>query len=299
MADKYYDLSGNPVYHEQIGQLKRSDPADAATIFNPLIQMLLDNTHFVKLFAEALAVRSVAELDRLRAECSSADSKLRSDTDAAIAALRKESGDADNALRQENAADHTAIRKESSDARDALKAAIEAAIAALRKESSDEDAAIRRDYAAAITAAIAAIPTPDVSGQIGTHDASAAAHQAIQTAFNNALKNHQNDKNNPHVTTATQVGALPIGGGTLTGDLRIKGSSNYGNKLNFGDGDYVHFWEWIDDCLEIKAKKVNIVVSSKDYFTVNGSKVGGGQEITLMNSVPSSLSNGQIALVYV
>ena len=36
--------------------------------------------------------------------------------------------------------------------------------------------------------------------------------------------------------TATDVGALPTAGGTLTGDLRIKGSGNYGTKINLGDG---------------------------------------------------------------
>ena len=32
-------------------------------------------------------------------------------------------------------------------------------------------------------------------------------------------------------------------------------------KINLGDGDYVHFYEPSDDCLEIKAKKINFVTS--------------------------------------
>lgn len=36
-------------------------------------------------------------------------------------------------------------------------------------------------------------------------------------------KNHQDSVSNPHSTTATQVGALPIGGGTLTGALTLAG----------------------------------------------------------------------------
>lgn len=72
--------------------------------------------------------------------------------------------------------------------------------------------------------------------------------------------------------TAAMVSALPVSGGTLTGDLRIKGPNNYGTKINLGDGDYVHISEPTDDCLEIKAKKINFVVSdtSSAKFTLNG-----------------------------
>ena len=74
---------------------------------------------------------------------------------------------------------------------------------------------------------------------------------------------------------------LPASGGTLTGDLRIKGSGNFGTKLNLGDGDYVHFYEPTDDCLEIKAKKINFVTSAAtdDKFTLNGSPIGGGLSV--------------------
>ncbi len=81
--------------------------------------------------------------------------------------------------------------------------------------------------------------------------------------------------------TASEVGALPVSGGTLTGDLRIKGSSNYGTKINLGDGDYVHFAEPSDDCLEIKAKKINFVTSNTgtDSFTLNGVSLSGGFQL--------------------
>lgn len=49
-------------------------------------------------------------------------------------------------------------------------------------------------------------------------------------------------------------GYLPITGGTLTGNLRIKGTGNYGMKLNFGDGEYVYLYEDTDDHLKIYAK---------------------------------------------
>ena len=42
---------------------------------------------------------------------------------------------------------------------------------------------------------------------------------------------------------------------TITGNLRLKGTSNYGNKLSFGDSDYVYLSEPSDDLLEIHASK--------------------------------------------
>ena len=49
---------------------------------------------------------------------------------------------------------------------------------------------------------------------------------------------------------------LPLTGGTMTGDLRLKtGGGNYGSKLNFGDGDYLYLYEDTDDHLKIRADK--------------------------------------------
>lgn len=77
--------------------------------------------------------------------------------------------------------------------------------------------------------------------------------------------------------TAEMVGALPEDGGTLYGDLRIKPSGTYGGHLNFGDGDYVEISEPEDDCLQIKAQKINFVVSDEtnQKFTLNGNPIGG------------------------
>ena len=48
---------------------------------------------------------------------------------------------------------------------------------------------------------------------------------------------------------------LPLTGGTLTGDLRLKNSSNYGMHLYFGDGSYCYLHEDTDDHLVIHAAK--------------------------------------------
>lgn len=52
MASEIYDFPSSPTYDTEIIKLKRSDPADAETVFNPLFQRLITNTHYVKLMAE-------------------------------------------------------------------------------------------------------------------------------------------------------------------------------------------------------------------------------------------------------
>lgn len=66
---------------------------------------------------------------------------------------------------------------------------------------------------------------------------------------------------------------LPLTGGTLTGNLRMKPSgANYGSKLNFGDGDYVFLYEDTDDHLQIKgADGIELIVGSDE-----GIKFGDG-----------------------
>lgn len=49
-------------------------------------------------------------------------------------------------------------------------------------------------------------------------------------------------------------GYLPLTGGTLTGDLRLKNTGNYGLAINFGDGNYVYLKEATDDVLSIYAR---------------------------------------------
>lgn len=50
---------------------------------------------------------------------------------------------------------------------------------------------------------IAAIPTPDVSGQINSHNSNTSAHSDIR----NSINTHTSNKSNPHGVTAEQIGA--------------------------------------------------------------------------------------------
>ena len=72
---------------------------------------------------------------------------------------------------------------------------------------------------------------------------------------------------------------LPLTGGTLTGDLRLKDSSNYGMTLYFGDGSYCYISEPSDDKMTIHASNgVTIETGSSYYVEVDskGIKVNGG-----------------------
>lgn len=62
--------------------------------------------------------------------------------------------------------------------------------------------------------------------------------------------------------TPANIGAVSKSGDTISGDLRLKGSGNFGNKLNFGDGDLVHLHEYEDDKLEIKASTLRLTSSN-------------------------------------
>lgn len=57
--------------------------------------------------------------------------------------------------------------------------------------------------------------SPDVSGQIKTHDTDENAHADIRSKISGAItaaeeaKSHASDKNNPHSVTVEQIGAAP------------------------------------------------------------------------------------------
>jgi len=55
MSEPVYNLPDNPTYSETIRRLCDSDPASASRTFNPLIEAILENIHFVMLRMDALA----------------------------------------------------------------------------------------------------------------------------------------------------------------------------------------------------------------------------------------------------
>lgn len=98
---------------------------------------------------------------------------------------------------------------------------------------------------------------------------------------------------------------LPLAGGTITGNLAINGTTttnnivlnkagNFGNKINFGDGDYVYLQEASDDSLTIYgSKKISLNGSGFGYsfgsdglIPTSGSKsLGGGWNSNMWSTV--------------
>ncbi len=79
---------------------------------------------------------------------------------------------------------------------------------------------------------------------------------------------------NPAIKSSVTLTGNP----TVTGNLRLKGSGNYGNKINLGDGDYVYLYEASDDNLTVKAKNIDLapttsVTAPTPATTDNSTKV--------------------------
>lgn len=73
------------------------------------------------------------------------------------------------------------------------------------------------------------------------------------TVKDSTARNHIGDRNNPHGVTASQVGALPLSGGSLTGNLTAPsfqtgtGNANYFQSRKFrGEGDANTYYHAID-----------------------------------------------------
>lgn len=126
-----------------------------------------------------------------------------------------------------------------------------------------------------------------------TNDGMTVIHQiAIPEESNNVYVRYYNG------VWASWTQLLNTSGGTITGNLRLKGSGNYGNTLNFGDSDYVHISEPTDDNMEIKAKNINFVttngltLNSKKILTINEIYPVGSIYMSVSSTNPSTLFGG-------
>ena len=78
---------------------------------------------------------------------------------------------------------------------------------------------------------------PSINGSTLTGNVNLATPEQLSSkADKSALDNHEGNTNNPHKVTAAQVGALPLTGGTLTGDLSV-GESHAGTRKIFVASD--------------------------------------------------------------
>lgn len=62
-ADEIYNLPDKPTYHTDIRKLQDSDPASASNTFNPVLQKIVENTHYAKLRADEAAAAAGAAQD--------------------------------------------------------------------------------------------------------------------------------------------------------------------------------------------------------------------------------------------
>lgn len=92
-------------------------------------------------------------------------------------------------------------------------------------------------------------------------------------ATTNYVSTNYATKNHTHSDYA------PKANPTFTGNIHLNSStirfgansSNSLCKINIGDGDYIHFYEYEDDKLEIKGSTINMATSN---FLVNGTALG-------------------------
>lgn len=89
--------------------------------------------------------------------------------------------------------------------------------------------------------------------------------------------------------TASGIGALPVAGGTIKGDLRLQSDgTTYGNRLYFGDSANVQISEQYENCLSIRGPKGIDVRSSNGELALEAETAvnitSNGGRITLSAS---------------
>jgi len=74
--------------------------------------------------------------------------------------------------------------------------------------------------------------------------------------------------------TPQMVGALPITGGTVSGNIRLQGSATPGEKINFGEQDFAYISHPSVRKIEIRGKNgVNLKADLASNITLNGDPI--------------------------
>lgn len=266
MSEQVYKMPPEPVYHEAIPKLRRQDPGDAETVLNPLLQALVENTHFVRKLAEKIAEQNAVDHAAIRRDTAKAIS-------AAVGAIPTPDVSGQISTHDKAAGAH---ETKFQDLETQIEAAKNGSVPTTRKvngKALSSDISLSADDVRARPSNWTPAAS-DVGARPSTWMPTADDVKAVPVTRKVNGKALSEDIS----LTASDVKALPEAGGTvngnmtITGNLTLKGSKNYGTKINLGDGDYVHISESVDDCMELKAKKINLVVSdtSLSGFTVNG-----------------------------
>jgi len=319
-----------PEYSTEIHKFAPHEPADAISVLNPRFQQICNNIAYVLQLLQTSNDESSKNIEGLETEITRRFNQLQNDT---TQLLQEHTNSRNNPHAVTKSQVGLGNVDNTSDANKPISTATQAASNG-KSDTSHTHAAtdITLDSAHRFVTDSEKSTWNGKANSSHTHVASHITQDSSHRFVTDSEKSAWNGKANAsHTHTASSVGALPITGGTLTGDLRIKGAGNYGTKINLGDGDYVHFYEPTDDNLEIKAKNVNFVVSGTitkngaaltDWSGITGkpssftpashthnySSITSGigsdystyrvRDIALLSYTPSSLGNGQIALVY-
>lgn len=78
---------------------------------------------------------------------------------------------------------------------------------------------------------------------------------------------------------------------TITGNLRMKGSGNYGNTIYFGDASYAYITETTDDDLTIKASDINL----NGNVYLNGTKLEATSSAAAGTWTPTLTNSGAVS----
>ena len=108
---------------------------------------------------------------------------------------------------------------------------------AIAEQNAADHTAIRRETAQSISEAVSAIPTPDVSGQIGTHNADESAHEA---RFQALTADDVGAAPAVHSHTADDVGAAPANHTHSATDVGAASATHTHSAADVGAAPAVH-----------------------------------------------------------